>query len=76
MEPPTVTKVLNRMEKTGLVKRIDSTPLTVSLTSRGIRLRKQVESCWLQVRIQMLEDFTAEEQIILQEAFEGIEGQY
>ncbi len=66
VEPPTVTKVLNRMEKAGLVKRSSrKTPLTVSLTPRGRRLRKQVESCWLRVGDQMLVGFSPEERIIL-----------
>jgi len=65
VEPSTVTKVLNRMEKAGLVKRSHSTPLTVTLTSRGKSLRKQIESCWLRIGNQMLEGFTTEEEIIL-----------
>jgi MarR family transcriptional regulator, organic hydroperoxide resistance regulator len=65
VEPPTVTKVLNRMERAGLVRRSQGTPLTVSLTSRGKRLRKQVESCWLRVGNQMLTGFNTDERIIL-----------
>ena len=65
VEPPTVTKVMNRMEKAGLVKRNHGTPLTVSLTNRGKRLRREVELCWLRVGNQMLTGFTSEEKIIL-----------
>lgn len=65
VEAPTVTKVLNRMEKAGLVKRTHSSPLTVSLTRRGLMLRKQVESTWLRVEKEMLAGFTTEERIIL-----------
>jgi MarR family transcriptional regulator, organic hydroperoxide resistance regulator len=39
VEPPAVKKVLNGMEKAGLVKRSHGTPLTVTLTIRGKRLR-------------------------------------
>lgn len=65
VEPPTVTKVLNRMEKAGLLKRTRGTPMTVSLSPRGRRLRKEIEKCWLQVGEKMLAGFTSEERIIL-----------
>ncbi len=72
VEPPTVTKVLNRMEKAGLVRRSHSKPLTVSLTHHGVRLRKQVESTWLRVEKEMLAGFTTEEQIILRRLMDAL----
>ena len=50
VEPPTVTKMLQRMEATGLVQRrpdpTDRRAMRVFLTTKGRRLRGRVEKIW------------------------------
>lgn len=69
VEPPTVTKMLQRMERAGLVERRpdpqDARVYRVYLTARGADLRTQVEASWAAVEEQMLAGLTLEEQLLL-----------
>lgn len=69
VEPATVSKVLNRMEKAELVTRQrdpeDARSFKVYLTDRGRSLQEPVSSRWKQIEDQMLEGLTHDERIVL-----------
>ncbi|QGH35509.1 MarR family transcriptional regulator [Gracilibacillus salitolerans] len=71
VEPPTITKMINRMEKTGLLeRRRDSTDARVSrifLTEKGRRLKQQVVQSWSDIEEQILQGLTSEERLNLKE---------
>jgi DNA-binding MarR family transcriptional regulator len=68
LQPPTVTRMLQRMEGSGLIKRSpdlsDSRVLRVSLTQKGRDIRQPIEDIWQRVEEQMLAGFSVEEKII------------
>jgi DNA-binding MarR family transcriptional regulator len=72
VEPATVSKVLNRMEKAELVTRQrdpeDARSFKVYLTDRGKSLQEPLRNRWKQIEDQMLEGFTSEERTFLRRA--------
>jgi MarR family transcriptional regulator, organic hydroperoxide resistance regulator len=71
--PATMTKMLQRMEKTGFIQRkIDSEDQRVSrvyLTETGRAVQKEVESLFTQMEEDTFENFTLEEQVLLRRFF-------
>lgn len=71
VEPPTVTNMLSRMEKGGLLERCrdpkDARCTRVYLTERGRELREPVERRWEAVQERAFAGFTAEEEDLLRE---------
>lgn len=69
VEPATVSRVLNRMEKAELVTRKrnpeDARSFKVYLTDRGRSLQEPVSSSWNQIEAQMLEGLTCDEKVSL-----------
>ena len=65
VEPPTVTKMLRRMEDCGLVERSrdpeDARSFRVYLTEAGRALREPVARCWRQAEEKTLAGLSAEE---------------
>ncbi len=73
LEPPTITKMLDRMKKAGLVQiRSDTQDARVHrvyLTNRGRSLREQVQELWGAVENQLFKDFTDKERATLNGIF-------
>ncbi len=71
VEPPTVTNMLSRMERAGLLKRCrdpeDARCTRVYLTEQGRELRAPVEACWEAVEEHALSGVTAEEEALLRD---------
>ena len=71
VEPPTVTNMLSRMERAGLLKRCrdpeDARCTRVYLTEQGRELRAPVERCWEAVEEHALSGVTAEEEALLRD---------
>ena len=67
VQPPTVTKALQRLEKAGFVRREpgDGHGRRVHLTSSGRELRVPVEQAWATADRQMLDQLSSEEQDFL-----------
>lgn len=69
VEPPTVTRMIQRMETEGLLERRadleDARIQRVFLTAAGRALREQVEACWAQVEAATVVGFTTEERMLL-----------
>lgn len=69
VEPPTITKMINRMEKTDLLeRRRDLTDARVSrifLTEKGRGLQEQVVRAWSDIEEQMLQGLSPEERLSL-----------
>ncbi|MEO0826854.1 MAG: MarR family transcriptional regulator [Cyanobacteria bacterium J06635_15] len=69
VEPPTVTKMLNRLEKGGLLERqrdpIDARICRIYLTDAGWALEEPVQQIWQDLEARLTAHFTVEEQIIL-----------
>ena len=69
VEPATVSKVLSRMEGTGLVARRrdprDARSSRVHLTERGRSLREPAYGVWEEAEERMLEGFSPEERALL-----------
>ena len=69
VEPPTVTNMLSRMEKAGLLKRcrdpLDARCTRVYLTQKGRELREPVERRWEAVQERAFAEITAEEEALL-----------
>jgi DNA-binding MarR family transcriptional regulator len=65
VEPPTVTKMLRRLEGCGLVERsqdpADARSFRVHLTERGRALQEPVASCWAQAEEKALAGLSADE---------------
>jgi MarR family transcriptional regulator, organic hydroperoxide resistance regulator len=68
VEPPTLTKMLQRIEREGLVERRpdadDARVSRVYLTERGRSLREQVEAVWRSVELDTVKDMTSEERLL------------
>ncbi|CAA9437550.1 MAG: hypothetical protein AVDCRST_MAG78-2142 [uncultured Rubrobacteraceae bacterium] len=69
VEPPTVTNMLSRMEKAGLLKRCrdaqDARCTRVYLTEKGRELREPVEHRWEAVQERAFAGITTEEEVLL-----------
>ena len=69
VEPPTVTNMLSRMERVGLLERCrdpqDARCTRVHLTERGRELREPVERRWKAVQERAFTGITAEEETLL-----------
>ncbi|MEM8530615.1 MAG: MarR family transcriptional regulator [Chloroflexota bacterium] len=69
VQPPTVTKMLQRMEATGLIERRayaeDSRVSHVYLTEQGRATRADVEAVWDQLEECIIGDLSIEERVIL-----------
>lgn len=68
VEPPTVTKMLQRLEREGLVERRadreDARVSRVFLTEKGRRLREPVFCSWGEVEAQTVAGLTLEERLL------------
>lgn len=69
VEPPTVTNMLSRMERAGLLERCrdsqDARCTRVRLTERGRELQEPVERRWRAVQERAFAGITAEEEALL-----------
>ena len=69
VEPPTVTNMLSRMEKAGLLERRrdpeDARCTRVHLTGKGRELRRPVERRWEAVERRALAGISTEEEVLL-----------
>lgn len=69
VEPPTVTNMLSRMERAGLLERCrdpkDARCTRVYLTEKGRELREPVECRWEAVQERAFAGITAEEEALL-----------
>jgi MarR family transcriptional regulator, organic hydroperoxide resistance regulator len=71
VEPPTVTRMIQRMEQEQnpmLLRRPDAEDARVQrvfLTERGIAIRSEVEACWGVVENQLIQGLTQEERMLL-----------
>jgi MarR family transcriptional regulator, organic hydroperoxide resistance regulator len=69
VEAPTVTRMLQRMERSGLIERypdpVDARILRVCLTERGRTIQQQVEEVWNRLEEQTVGGFTLEERLLL-----------
>ncbi|MBD2433387.1 MULTISPECIES: MarR family winged helix-turn-helix transcriptional regulator [Fischerella] len=68
VEPPTLTKMLNRMERCGLLKRCqcpeDARSYQVYLTEAGQALQQPVTQLWHEVEKQIVANLTLEERLL------------
>jgi DNA-binding MarR family transcriptional regulator len=71
VQPATVTRMLARMEKAGLVRREqdaeDARVSRVYLTEQGRELREPVEKAWQELERQTVASFNAEERALLRQ---------
>ena len=78
VEPPTVTNMLSRMERAGLLERCrdpkDARCTRVHLTEKGRNLREPVERRWRAVQERAFEGVTVEEEALLSELLAKIHG--
>jgi MarR family transcriptional regulator, organic hydroperoxide resistance regulator len=69
VQPPTVSKMLDRLEKAGLVERRpdaeDSRLSRVYLTEQGHKSQRAVRDIWVNVEQRMTEGLSVEERIVL-----------
>lgn len=69
VEPPTVTKMLQRMEKAGLIERRqddeDGRASVVNITATGKALQQPILQVWNNLEAQMLANLTTTEQTLL-----------
>lgn len=69
VEPPTVTKMIRRVEEDGLVERTahptDARAHCLHLTAAGQALLPHMQACWRALEAEMLRGFTMEERILL-----------
>lgn len=67
--PATITKMIQRMEKTGFVQRqpdaSDQRVSRVYLTDAGRAIRAQLETVWNQMEVEGFAGFNAEERVVL-----------
>ncbi|HMO56194.1 MAG TPA: MarR family transcriptional regulator [Roseiflexaceae bacterium] len=76
VEPPTVTKMLQRMEQDALIRRepdaFDARVLRVFLGVRGRALQSEIERCWMAVDAQAIAGLTTEERLLLRRLLQQI----
>ncbi len=69
VEPPTVTKMLQRMESSDLVDRrpdpVDGRAIRVHLTPKGRRLKGKVDKLWAQLHARTVADLSDRQQASL-----------
>ena len=69
IEAPTVTRMLQRMERTGLIERppdpLDARVSRVCLTDQGRALQHEVEAVWQKLEEQTMVGFTLEERLLV-----------
>lgn len=69
VEPPTVTKTLQRLEKVGMVERRqdaeDARVSRVYLTPKGCALRNQVQSMWDDLEAQTVKGLSEVEKVLM-----------
>jgi MarR family transcriptional regulator, organic hydroperoxide resistance regulator len=69
VQPPTVSKMLDRLEKVGLVERRpdaeDSRTTRVYLTERGQQSQRAVREIWVNLEQRLTEGLSVEERIVL-----------
>jgi DNA-binding MarR family transcriptional regulator len=70
VQPPTITRMIQRMENSGLVERRpcgkDLRVAFVHLTAKGEALREKVEGVWAAVERQLTQGMTGEEKALFQ----------
>ena len=78
VEPPTVTKMLQRMEAADLVSRrpdvSDRRAIRVRLTPKGRRLRGRVEKLWAELEAQTVAGLSDRQVASLRSLLNAIEG--
>lgn len=76
IEPPTVTRMLQRMEQTGLVRResdpADARVSRVYLTNRGRQQRANVERIWAELESRTVATLTDAEHITLRQLLQKV----
>jgi DNA-binding MarR family transcriptional regulator len=76
VEPPTVTKMLQRMESEELIRRepdsCDARVLRVFLGVRGRALKHEIERCWLEVETRTTAGMTTEERLLLRRLLQQV----
>lgn len=76
VEPPAITKMLKRMEAAGWVERrqdaSDARVSRVYLTEQGRALEHSVQEIWQHAEARMLEDFPAEEKMLLRRMLRSV----
>ena len=69
VEPPTITKMLQRMEKAGLVERRqddeDGRASRVIVTAQGRALQQPILQVWADLEVRLLANMTLTEQMLL-----------
>jgi MarR family transcriptional regulator, organic hydroperoxide resistance regulator len=71
VQPPTITKMVQRMEISGIVKReasqADSRVSHIFLTSKGKSLQAKIERVWEQVEREFVAELNKEERLVFQQ---------
>ena len=69
VEPPTITRMVDRMEQAGFVERRrdaeDARVSRVYLTPRGREARAAAQACWTELDARMLDGLSLEERLLL-----------
>jgi DNA-binding MarR family transcriptional regulator len=69
IKPATMTKMINRMEKTGFIRRVsdpsDQRVSLIYLTEAGQRVQNDVQQIFVRLNRELVEGFTLEEQVLL-----------
>lgn len=69
VEPPTLTKMIKRLESCGVVERrrdpVDARVCRVHLTDHGYALQEPVEQQWQKLELKTLENLSIEEKLLL-----------
>ena len=77
VEPPTVTKMLQRMENAGLVDRrpdkVDRRAIRVHLTPKGRRLKNKVDKLWTELEARTVEGLSDRQQASLRSLLGALE---
>ena len=77
VEPPTVTKMLQRMENAGLVDRrpdkTDRRAIRVHLTPKGRRLKGKVDKLWVELQDRTVEGLSDRQQSSLRSLLNSLE---
>lgn len=76
VEPPTITKMIHRMEKTGLLKRRrdpkDARVSRIFLTERGFELKGPITQVWNDMEDRLVQGMPDEEQSRLRTILQGL----
>ncbi|HUE75654.1 MAG TPA: MarR family transcriptional regulator [Chloroflexota bacterium] len=78
VEPPTVTKMLERMERTCLVERrrdpLDARVSRAYLTEKGKQVRQGAEACWSGLDARLIQSLSLEERLLLRRLLREMRG--